>query len=972
MAYEIGPKIGIEGEKEFRDGIKSINETMKTLGTEMKAVTSQFDKNDNSVEALTAKNEVLNKQIELQKQKLAELAKGLDISTEKYGENDTITQGWQRSINEATAKLNNMERELGQNNETIEKATSSTDDLNEEVKDIAENTENAGAKTDEYGQKLKANLTSAAVIAGVVALGKAVKEVAQGTADLARGSAAYADDMLTLSAQTGVTTKTLQELKYMQELTDVSLEDVTKTMARNIRGMYNAQKGTEDYVKAYAKLGVQVTNTDGSLRDSESVYWDMIDALGQMENQTEADAVAMLLFGRSAQDLNPLIAIGSQGVKEFADEAQRMGAVLSEEALDALGEVDDKLQRANQTMEIAKRKIGAELAPAFASATEKIANKVSDMDDEFASFAGGGLDLVVGGLEFIIDNRKPIIAGLTGITAGIVAFKVGSAGVAVASSAMSLFGKTTKTAAAAQTTLNAAQAASPMGLIATAIGLAAGGMTLAAQNAAGLTDEYKKFNKEISQSLDLIESEIGARKEKKELLIAEHNEYGNLTDKLYELSAAENKSNEEKTNMVVIVDQLNKAIPNLNLSINKETGSLNKQKSEVNGLIEATLKLYQVKAAQEDLSTISEAKYKADRDRQAIQKRIVEDEIKLAEAEKKYFDEYYDHFFVWSNAGAYKNITQIKNGLVESRGELERTDQAIADLGKEWDYAMKYISDNGELLTSTDEIGNAILNTANKYKDATGQMGYYLHELRDKIGALKDEYATALEDKAKEIKNTFSLFEDATMGEASGTTLVDNLQSQLNTMQEWADDMAALGNKGLSKGLINELEAMGIGAASEINALNDLTDEELQKYNKLWQEKGQLATKLATKELEQLKVETDAQLAELEDIYNQRGEAAANSYIKGLHDVIDDKKLAIRAEMQGLLDADTAAAGYDSNYSFYGPVQKGTTGDNTSWMDNLKVVVENIMKNYSPTIVMDGDKVGELTSNRMAREMYTK
>ena len=69
--------------------------------------------------------------------------------------------------------------------------------------------------------------------------------------------------------------------------------------------------------------------------------------------------------------------------------------------------------------------------------------------------------------------------------------------------------------------------------------------------------------------------------------------------------------------------------------------------------------------------------------------------------------------------------------------------------------------------------------------------------------------------------------------------------------------------------------------------------------------------------------------------------------------------------MQGLLDADTAAAGYDSNYSFYGPVQKGTTGDNTSWMDNLKVVVENIMKNYSPTIVMDGDKVGELTSNRM-------
>ena len=75
MAYDIGPRIGIDGEKEYRQAIQGINTTLRTLGTEMQAVTSQFDRNDRSVEALTAQNTVLNKQIDEQKNKLAELKK---------------------------------------------------------------------------------------------------------------------------------------------------------------------------------------------------------------------------------------------------------------------------------------------------------------------------------------------------------------------------------------------------------------------------------------------------------------------------------------------------------------------------------------------------------------------------------------------------------------------------------------------------------------------------------------------------------------------------------------------------------------------------------------------------------------------------------------------------------------------------------------------------------------------------------
>jgi phage-related minor tail protein len=73
VADNFGLKIGIEGEKEFKNAIREINQSFKVLGSEMNLVASQFDKQDKSVEAVTARNKVLNKEIELQKEKIATL-----------------------------------------------------------------------------------------------------------------------------------------------------------------------------------------------------------------------------------------------------------------------------------------------------------------------------------------------------------------------------------------------------------------------------------------------------------------------------------------------------------------------------------------------------------------------------------------------------------------------------------------------------------------------------------------------------------------------------------------------------------------------------------------------------------------------------------------------------------------------------------------------------------------------------------
>ena len=95
MADNFGLKIGVEGEKEFKKALAEINQNFKVLGSEMKLVSSQFDKNDKSVDALTARNKVLSKEIDEQKNKIDLLKQALDNASTSFGENDRRTQSWQ-------------------------------------------------------------------------------------------------------------------------------------------------------------------------------------------------------------------------------------------------------------------------------------------------------------------------------------------------------------------------------------------------------------------------------------------------------------------------------------------------------------------------------------------------------------------------------------------------------------------------------------------------------------------------------------------------------------------------------------------------------------------------------------------------------------------------------------------------------------------------------------------------------------
>ena len=409
MADNFGLKIGLEGEKEFKKSISEINQTFKVLGSEMKLVTAQFDKNDNSIEALTARQQVLGKEVDAQRQKVETLRAALANATESFGENDRRTQAWQIQLNNAQATLLDLERQLDESTDALDKAGremdntgDQADDMGDEVDEAADEADDAGKSFESLGTICKATAATmaaafAAVSAAAIAAGKAL-------VDMAVEGAAYADTVLTEATVTGIATDKLQEYMYAAELVDVSTDTLTKSMAKQIKSMKAVQDGTKLSVEAYDKLGVSVMNAYGSLRDSDTVYWEVIDALGKIENETERDALAMQILGKSAQELNPLIEQGAARMQELGDQAQAAGYVVSDEMLNAYGALDDQLQYLNVGATAAKNALGTVLLPV-------LTNLAGEGVDLLGEFTNGILDANgdIGKMSDVIGDILPKI-----------------------------------------------------------------------------------------------------------------------------------------------------------------------------------------------------------------------------------------------------------------------------------------------------------------------------------------------------------------------------------------------------------------------------------------------------------------------------------------------------------------------------------------------------------------------------------
>lgn len=391
MAIQIGPKIGVDGEAEYRRQMQNIIQEAKTLKAEMNQLKTEVTDESNAQENAAKQAENLTQQIKNQEERVRLLAQQMQTCAEKYGEADTKTLQYREQLANAQTVLNDMKRDQ----------QSATDATN----DFATAETAAGNAAIDAGTLIKANLISEAIISGLRTVADLAWKAAKGIVELATDSAEYADEIMTQSTVTGISTDQLQEYAYMAELVDVSVDTMTGSMRKLTSTMGKARTGSERESAAFERLGIQVTNADGTLRSSTGVFWEIIEALGQMEDGTERDALCMDLFGKSAAELNPLIAAGTQKIAAWAQEAHEMGYVLDEETLEKLGSLDDSMQRLDNLKTTIRNKLGAAMAPALERLVDKLIEFAERVDwDALGDALGHLLDAIADALIRLVES----------------------------------------------------------------------------------------------------------------------------------------------------------------------------------------------------------------------------------------------------------------------------------------------------------------------------------------------------------------------------------------------------------------------------------------------------------------------------------------------------------------------------------------------------------------------------------------
>lgn len=435
MAYAMGASIVLDGEKEFKRAISEINAGLRVTASQLQLVTAKYSDNATSVKALTERGIVLENQIFAQREKIEKLKEALANSATTYGEADKRTMKWQVSLNKAEAELIEMEKELQDNSEALKKATEDMEKYGLKEDEVAEQTRGLGDILNNVIESLGIQLPAGAEKAiqaldaqkvSTMALIGATAGLVTGFAKLTVNAAKTADEILTLSSTTGLATDTLQELEYASEFIDVSVDTMTGAMTRMIKTMGDAKDGSKTASESFRKLHVSIYDGYGQLKDSEQMFYEIIDALGRVRNETERDAIAMDIFGRSARELNPLIEAGSQRLKELGMEAHELGYVMDADTLESLGALDDAMQKFDKQAESFKKSLAMVMLPVLTELFEFL-NKIDPKILATIAIIGGIAVVAVtvmksiGSLITTFSAMNPVMLKTTAIIAVVTA-----------------------------------------------------------------------------------------------------------------------------------------------------------------------------------------------------------------------------------------------------------------------------------------------------------------------------------------------------------------------------------------------------------------------------------------------------------------------------------------------------------------------------------------------------------------------
>lgn len=369
MAYDIGPRIGVEGEADFRRQLRQVNDDIRTMGSEMKAVTSEFTGAEDSMEAYTAKSEVLTRQIGAQEDKLKLLTDRLERAKKEFDEGDDRINRYQREVYNATAQLNKMQAELKQTEQAM-------DDLGDETKEST-------SLFDKFKQKagsfdLKGTLLKGFAVGTVI---NGVKELGGAVIDLVDNTREYRTIMASLDNSSKQAGYTAEETAATYEKLQGVLGDTqtAATATANLQALGLSQN--------------QLTELTDAAIGAWSRYGDSIpiDGLAEAINETVQSGKVTGNFadvlnwaGESEDAFNEKLAAASTA-------SERANLVLQMLAEQGLTQAGQGWQENNQAIIDANRN------------QDKMEAAMARLGGKFEPLVSGFRGLVADGINFLID-----------------------------------------------------------------------------------------------------------------------------------------------------------------------------------------------------------------------------------------------------------------------------------------------------------------------------------------------------------------------------------------------------------------------------------------------------------------------------------------------------------------------------------------------------------------------------------------
>lgn len=348
----------------FSGSIAECNNKLKVLDASFQKANAELGNNASAAQKAALQNDYLTNKIELQKARVDEARKKYEALMNAHADTSKIDR--------ANAALKNEEASLAR--------------MQNELKGASSNTQT-------YASAVMALITTLAAVSGAFV-------------EAAEAAAEYIDEVNTMSEQSGASTEMVQTWMYMADVVDVSANSMAGAMSRMKKNMDSAKDGSGEMADAFKELGFNVTNGNGSLRDASDVMYEVFDALRDMENETEKDALAMKIFGKGADELAGAIDGGSEAFNNFNASATEAGAIIGGSAAQSLQELNDAMDEAKAKTSAAQNQLGAMAAEAILPLVE--ASNALDPT----------LRTVLVGIGTVASKAAPAVAGLAMLSIG--------------------------------------------------------------------------------------------------------------------------------------------------------------------------------------------------------------------------------------------------------------------------------------------------------------------------------------------------------------------------------------------------------------------------------------------------------------------------------------------------------------------------------------------------------------------------